>query len=58
MCKRSSVGTYLRVNALQDNAHTFVFRSLLLLSAIFSNEKWSFFYIGRNNNLIRYKNET
>ena len=25
MCKRSTVGTYLRVNALQDDAQSFVF---------------------------------
>ena len=25
MCKRSTSATYLKVNALQDNAHTFVF---------------------------------
>ena len=25
MCKRAYIGTYLRVNALQDNAQSFVF---------------------------------
>ena len=25
MCKRSNIGTYLRVNALPDNAQTLVF---------------------------------
>ena len=25
MCKRSTIGTYLRVNALQDNAQSLVF---------------------------------
>ena len=37
MCKRYFVGTYLKVNALHDNAQPCVFL-LLLLSAIFSNE--------------------
>ena len=45
MCKRTHVGTYLTMNAFRImHSHSF-FRFLLLLSAIFSIEKWSFFFM-------------
>ena len=44
MCRQTSVATYLTLNALHDNAQPFISR-LLLLSAIFSIEKWSFFIV-------------
>lgn len=31
MCKRASVGTYLNMNALPDNAQTFVFHDTVIV---------------------------
>ena len=39
MCKRSNIGTCMKVNALQDNAHSSFYFFLLILSAIFSSRE-------------------
>ena len=31
MCKRSAIGTYFRVNALQDNAQSPVFSNIIIV---------------------------
>ena len=45
MCKRYSIGTYLRVNALQDNAQPFFFPETITVGHFLYREVVVFLYM-------------